>query len=592
MPDDPAGNASAADQSNADGGSAAIGAESTSTADGDAAGVGKPGFGPHDGRDASGPAAYPPDVRDIYGDDDELPDADSDTLGIGTIHGDSSELGVELSPWAPLLDTLDATEPEVAPGDRPFASTEGAERAHALELRAESMLLHAERGARRTGELDRTEVGHSDDNRDVVAGRDHAAIDGMLDEHTGGDLAHVADEVEMNVAGTMRMHAHREDNIIMAGVMRDEFAGGTFVTAAMSDDLAAGVGVRCTAPLDVWVHGLVGIEERPGTCAADVLLFELAGTLYEREYGPSAHVAAVARYQYKVAQTLKSGFRPLFKTATGVRNLIPGGGAGGGANAAASPPAAPPAPGGEAAGTTLSAVESGGALGRGAAGGDDTDGIVSVARTVENASDSADVESLQHPASTADNLDDLARVEAEGGGYQQIAETYDQPIPASDPPAGSGPGTANRAVREPPPLDLAEPGSEGYDFAKSYDSIRKRGDFYRRDSKWHGKLVVREALEGIDAKAIELFKELGGDLDDVTSDYRTRTAAIHQALEAMADQAELAGQAERATDITDRKNNPPIGIVAGVSGWSLSGSMSVQEQPERGRNAAIWNRQS
>ena len=91
----------------------------------------------------------------------------------------------------------------------------------------------------------------------------------MLDEHTGHGLVVVADEVETNVGGPLTMHAHLEDNIIMAGVMRDEFAGGTLVTAAMSDDMAAGAGLRCTAPLDVWAHGLVGMEERPGTCAGD-----------------------------------------------------------------------------------------------------------------------------------------------------------------------------------------------------------------------------------------------------------------------------------------------------------------------------------
>ena len=114
----------------------------------------------------------------------------------------------------------------------------------------------------------------------------------MLDEHMGHGLVHIADEVEMNVGGPLRKQASLEDNIIMAGVMRDEFEGGTLVTAAMSDDLAAGLGLRCTAPLDLWVHGLTAMEERPGTCAADVLLCEFAGTLYEREYGPSAHVAA------------------------------------------------------------------------------------------------------------------------------------------------------------------------------------------------------------------------------------------------------------------------------------------------------------
>ena len=74
------------------------------------------------------------------------------------------------------------------------------------------MLQYCERGAERSGELDRTEVGLSDDNRDVVAGRDQAEIDGMLEEHTGHGLVHVADDVEMNVGGSLRMHAHL-DNI-------------------------------------------------------------------------------------------------------------------------------------------------------------------------------------------------------------------------------------------------------------------------------------------------------------------------------------------------------------------------------------------
>ena len=43
---------------------------------------------------------------------------------------------------------------------------------------------------------------------------------------------------------------------------------------------------------------------------------------------------------------------------------------------------------------------------------------------------------------------------------------------------------------------------------------------------------------------------------------------------------------------TDRKNNPSIDIVAGESVWSLSGSMSAREQTVRGRDAAIWSRQS
>ena len=579
--------------------------------------------------------SFPVDFGNLPGDDDNdedgPPDGDSETHepGFRATSGDYGELDVELSPWAPLLGLLDSTEPEASPGDRPFTPTEGVEGAHALELRAESMLHYAERGAERTGEIDRTEVGTSDDNRDVVAGRDEVEIDGLLDEHTGHGLVHVADEVEMNVGGPLTMHAHLEDNIIMAGVMRDEFAGGTFVTAAMSDDMVAGAGIRCTAPLDVWVHGLVGMEERPGTCAADGLLCEFAGTLYEREYGPSAHVAVVARQQGTVVTTMKTGFRPLMKVAIGVRNLIPGGGGGGG-QASASPPAAPPAPGGgEAAGAaTLTAVEGGGALGRGVAGGSDTDEIITVVRTAESASDTADVENLQHPASTADNLDDLARVDVEGEGYRQVGEIYGQPAPAggwvetedgelhaisygneslhasqaldtdgahrladSDPDsasplsnerhvsfaepdgafasaadAGSPPATGRPLADTTPPassanpasmpvtpkpkaLDLAEPGTEGFDFGKTYASLRDRQQYYRDYTKWTANLALTESIGAIDGKAADLFQGLDGSLDDLPLDPTSRTLAIRAELDNMALRAEAAGDADRLARI-------------------------------------------
>ena len=582
--------------------------------------------------DSTGEDSFSVDFGDIFGDDDDdLPDADVDEheLGFSATSEDLGDLGIDLSPWAPLLGMLDSTEPEAPPGDRPFTSSEGVEGAHALELRAESMLHYSERGAQRTGELDRTEVGVSDDNRDVVAGRDEVEIDGMLEEHTGHGLVHVADDVEMNVGGALRMHAHLEDNIIMAGVMRDEFAGGTFVTAAMSDDMAAGLGLRCTAPLDVWVHGLVGMEERPGTCVADGLLFELAGTLYEREYGPSAHVALVARHSATVVTTMKTGFRPLMKTALGVRNLIPGGGGGSG-SADASPPAAPPAPGGgETAGVaTLTAVEGGGALGRGVAGGGYTDEIITVVRTGESASDSADVENLQHPASTADNLDDLARVDVEGEGYRQVGEIYGQSVPAggwvetedgelyaisyrneslhasqtldtdgvhrladsdpdsasplsterhvsfaepdgasasaadagsppasgrpladTTPPASSANPASTPVTPKPKPLDLAEPGTEGFDFGKSYASLRDRQQHYRNYTKWPGNVALTESISAIDGKAADLFQGVGGSLDDFPLDPTSRTLAIRAELDDMALRAESSGDADRLARI-------------------------------------------
>ena len=521
------------------------------------------GRGSNDDPDSSGHGSFSVDFGDAFGDDDdELPvgGANEHELGFRASSEEYDELGIDLSPWPPLLGMLDSTEPEVSPDDRPFTPIEGIEGAHALELRAESMRQYCERGAERTGELDRTEVGVSDDNRDVVAGRDQVEIDGMLEERTGHGLVHVADEVELNVGGPLRMRAHLEDNIIMAGVMTDEWSGGTFITAAMSDDMAAGLGLRCTAPLDLWVHGLVGMEERPGTCAADGLLFELAGTLYEREYGPSAHAALVARHSGTVVTTMKTGFRPLMKTAIGVRNLIPGGGGGGG-DASASPPAAPPAPGGggggETAGAvTLTAVESGGALGRGAAGSDDTDEIVSVVRTVETASDTAEVENLQHPASTADNLDDLARVEVEGTGYQQVAEIYEQPIPltpdqtAAEPSPGAGSAAAGSGGKQPPPLDHTAPGAEGYDFGSAYGSLHDRNQFYRQELNLRGNLYLREYLGEIDKKAIALFEALGGSVDDIAIDnYGLRTSNVYATVETMANEAEMAGDVERLADI-------------------------------------------
>ena len=348
----------------------------------------------------------------------------------------------------------------------------------------------------------------------------------------------------------------------------------------------------------------MGMEERPGTCAADGILLDLAGTLYEREYGPSVHGALVARHSGTVVTTMKTGFRPLMKTAIGVRNLIPGGGGGGG-EASASPPAAPPAPGGGAGGETagaetLTAVGFGGALGRGVAGSDDTEDVISVARTVGNTSDAAEVEDLQRAASAADNLDDLARVEIEGTGYQQVAEIYEQPIPpaavsepegdelsalvnqgeslqessdldgtgahqladsdnppplapeqpAADPSPGSGSAASGSSAREPPPLDLTEPGTEGYDFRNAYGSLHDRNQFYRQETNLRGNFFMREYLGEIDAKAFELFEKLGGSADEIAIDnYGLRTSSIYDTLEQMAEEAEMAGDVDRLAEI-------------------------------------------
>ena len=588
-----------------------------------------PGHPSPSGPRAPGSGTSNDDASDNSADDDHF-DADAHEHGSGATSADFGERCADPSPWAPLLGMLEWTEPEESPDDPPSTPTEEAEEPHALEIRAESVRLYAQCGGERTGALDRTEVGLSDDNRDVVAGRDRVEVEGMLDEHTGRGLVVVADEVETNVGGSLTMRAHLEDNVIMAGVMRDEFAGGAIVTAAMSDDMAAGAGLRCTAPLDLWVHGVVGMEERPGTCAADGLLLELAGTLYEREYGPSMHVAAVARQQGTVVTTMKTRFRPLMKVALGVRNLIPGGGGGGG-SADASPPAAPPAapPAGEAGAATLTGAQGGAGIGRGVAGGaDDTDEIATVVRTVDSASEGAEVEELQHPATTADNLDALARVDVDGEGYRHVGEIYDQPAPArgwietedgelyaidvhneshspsrtlddsgthqladsdatsasppsserrvsfaepdgpsasaadagsppasgrpladTTPPASSANGASTPVTPKPKALEVAEPGTGGFDFAKTYDSLRDRRQYYRDHAKWPGNAALTQSVGAVDKKAADLFQELGGALDDLPVDPGARTLTIRAELDNMAMRAEAAGDADRLARI-------------------------------------------
>ena len=216
----------------------------------------------------------------------------------------------------------------------------------ALELRAESIEQLVGGDALRRGESERTEAGRSGANADLVAGRDRVHVQGRLHEHTGHGLAEQVAHLDTAVDGRLDVHAGKEDTVLLAGHMTDVWDGGTAIVAAMTDDLVAGGGVRVTAPLDLWVHGLMGVEERIGTCTADAVLLELSGTHYEREYGPGVHAAGLAVYTGSLYQSSSSTFRPLMRVSSGVRNLIAGGGGGGaGGDPVASPPPVPAAGG-------------------------------------------------------------------------------------------------------------------------------------------------------------------------------------------------------------------------------------------------------
>ena len=202
--------------------------------------------------------------------------------------------------------------------------------AFALEMRAETIEQLVGGDALRRGESERIEAGRSQTNADLVAGRDRVRVHATLREHTGHGLAEQATHLHTTVEGTLDVHAGNEDTVLLAGHMSEVWDGGAAIVAAMTDDTVGGGGIRVTTPLDLWMHGLMGVEERIGTCTADAVLMESSATHYEREYGPGVHAAGLALYAGSLYQSSRSSFRPLMRVSSGVRNLIPGGGGGGG----------------------------------------------------------------------------------------------------------------------------------------------------------------------------------------------------------------------------------------------------------------------
>ena len=208
----------------------------------------------------------------------------------------------------------------------------------ALETRAEELTyVSGDRRVRR-GESDRLEVG-SGPSQDAVSGTEHTRIGGQLSEHTGGNLSTQVSRMETTVEGKLTLRL-KSDTTLLGGAMTDVHTGGVFIGAGMSDDMIIGGGVRVTAPADLWLCGLIGMEEKLGSAYADGALVELYRLAFEREYATGVHVAGAAVFSGTVHATMATGFRQLFKVSTGVRDLTPGGNAEGGA--APAPRAAPP----------------------------------------------------------------------------------------------------------------------------------------------------------------------------------------------------------------------------------------------------------
>ena len=302
--------------------------------------------------------------------------------------------------------------------------------AFALELRAESIEQLSGGDALRRGESERIEAGRSETNADLVAGRDRVRVHGALHEHTGHGLAEQAAHLHTTVEGRLDVHAASEDTVLLAGHMSDLWDGGTAIVAAMSDDTVAGGGIRVTAPLDLWVHAVMGVEERIGTCTADAVLMELAATHYEREYGPGVHAAGLAVYTGSLYQSSRSTFRPLMRVSSGVRNLIAGGGGGdgGGDGSGASAPDASPPPVPAQTGAAAAAVTGTLAAGRRAAEApasalDTADGLTGARRVpLEELVNSADVRGAEEmgEAGAVMRAEDLPELTRSAGTAEQL----------------------------------------------------------------------------------------------------------------------------------------------------------------------------
>ena len=208
-----------------------------------------------------------------------------------------------------------------------------------IESRAEEINTVSLGDAIRVGELDYVVVGGS--VSDTVKGDEEANIAGKLYEKNSDELTCSGTKRETTIHGKMDIASSYEDNIMLGGTMNEIWTGPSMVVAAMSDDLMAGIGVRATMGLDLWLSMLNAMEERPASAAADGMLLEVAATHFEREPGTSQYAVGILTWSGTTITTTRSGFRQLMRVAIGVRNLLPGAASGGSETPPPSPPSGP-----------------------------------------------------------------------------------------------------------------------------------------------------------------------------------------------------------------------------------------------------------
>ena len=229
------------------------------------------------------------------------------------------------------------------PGPTNGGSENAFEHRYASEARAEQLTLITIGPSIRRGDSDHIEVGlglPESGPQSYVQGTDRLDVGGTYTEHTGGDGITQSTRMSTTVRGHLNLKG-KGDTGILGGTLVDTHIGPEVLAAGMSDDLIVGVGVRTTVAGDLWLCGLMGMEEKVGIAAVDGALVELYGMSFEREYGAGLHNAGAVNFSGPTFVTQAAGFRPLLKAMTGPRNLVPGAGAPAGGASASPPPAAP-----------------------------------------------------------------------------------------------------------------------------------------------------------------------------------------------------------------------------------------------------------
>ena len=301
-------------------------------------------------------------------------------------------------------------------------------------------IIECSGGARvRRGTSDRLEVG-SDGLFARTDGARELRVGGTLSERVGGDHTTRAKRVEQTVRGRARISGST-DTILLGGAMSDVHAGAELVLAGMSDDLIIGAGSRITAPLDLWLVGLVGLEEKLATATFDGAIVDTARTLFEREYATGVHNAGSASFSGAVYATQATGFRKLMKVSSGVRNLSSGGGGGSGDGGSSSP-------GPSTAATSPNSAPESGLLGStrtpspASAGSDSTD-LARLAGEASATEDASLYRRTEDVSETTADLQEAARTQVAGESPEEAArapsrvESTEGPSTATTSPSGN-----------------------------------------------------------------------------------------------------------------------------------------------------------